>query len=318
MISLPCASPPSTLSAPTWPSTPGTPSTRRSMVTTGIPASTAACTAGCIATASSGLMMMPSTPWVTAASTSAVCLVVWFWPSVSISVMPPISVALSAQRLLHVHEERELQRRQRPGRASAPCPAPAPGRSPPRARSPRSPGISTFVGSIFIEFPPDHLPGQSAVARSCFLRSLRPSRRKPAPACGERTLVRGRPAGQCDVIADAVSRASVERPARGLPPALRRRRRSRRPVRRIDQRQPRAGHAARRRRVEARPRPPPAAAARAPREARDAAPAGSSGYQTSTVASGHFATSRRTKPPPPHTPPLPRRRGRPAPARAAA
>ena len=65
------------------------------MVTTGIPASTAACTAGAIATASSGLMMMPSTPWVTAASTSAVCLVVWFWPSVSISVMPPISVALS-------------------------------------------------------------------------------------------------------------------------------------------------------------------------------------------------------------------------------
>ena len=78
MISSPCASPPLTLSAPTWPRTPGTPSTRRSMVMTGMPASTAPWIAGAIATASSGLMMMPSTPWVTAASMSAVCLVVWF------------------------------------------------------------------------------------------------------------------------------------------------------------------------------------------------------------------------------------------------
>ena len=59
------------------------------MVTTGMPASTAACTAGAIASTSSGLMMMPSTPWVIAASMSAVCLVVWFWPSVSISLMSP-------------------------------------------------------------------------------------------------------------------------------------------------------------------------------------------------------------------------------------
>ena len=45
-ISSPCASPPLTLSAPTWASMPGTLSTRRSTVTTGILASTASCTAG--------------------------------------------------------------------------------------------------------------------------------------------------------------------------------------------------------------------------------------------------------------------------------
>ena len=40
-------------------------------------------------------MMMPSTPWMIAASTSPVCLVVWFWPSVAMSVMPPISSAFA-------------------------------------------------------------------------------------------------------------------------------------------------------------------------------------------------------------------------------
>ena len=45
---------------------------------------------------SSGLMMMPSTFWVTAASTSAALLGGLFSPSVSISVMPPILAASSA------------------------------------------------------------------------------------------------------------------------------------------------------------------------------------------------------------------------------
>ena len=73
-ISLPWASPPLTLSAPTWARMPVDPSTRRSMVTTGMPASTACLSAGAIALTSSGLMTMPSTPWTIAASTSAVCL----------------------------------------------------------------------------------------------------------------------------------------------------------------------------------------------------------------------------------------------------
>ena len=74
MISLPCASPPLTLSAPTWARMPGTLSTRRSMVTTGMPASTASCSAGAMASTSFGLMTMPLTPLVIAASMSAVCL----------------------------------------------------------------------------------------------------------------------------------------------------------------------------------------------------------------------------------------------------
>ena len=40
-------------------------------------------------------MMMPSTPWMMAASTSAVCFGVLFSPSVSMSVMPPIASASS-------------------------------------------------------------------------------------------------------------------------------------------------------------------------------------------------------------------------------
>ena len=39
-------------------------STRRSMVTTGMPASTASCSAGAMASTSFGLMTMPLTPWV--------------------------------------------------------------------------------------------------------------------------------------------------------------------------------------------------------------------------------------------------------------
>jgi len=56
----------------------GTPSTRRSMVTTGMPASTAALRAGAIASTSFGLITMPSSFCTTAASMSAVCLVVLF------------------------------------------------------------------------------------------------------------------------------------------------------------------------------------------------------------------------------------------------
>ena len=48
------------------------------MVTTGMPASTACLTAGAMATESSGLMTMPSTPLMIIASTSAVCFGVWF------------------------------------------------------------------------------------------------------------------------------------------------------------------------------------------------------------------------------------------------
>ena len=48
---------------------------------TGTPASTAAPTAGAMATASDGLMISPSTPLTTAASTSAVCFGVDFSPS---------------------------------------------------------------------------------------------------------------------------------------------------------------------------------------------------------------------------------------------
>ena len=93
MISRPWASPPRRLSAPTWARMPGTPWTLRSIVMTGILASTACCRAGAMATASDGEMMMPSTPWMIAASTSAVCLGVELRPSVWISLMLPSASA---------------------------------------------------------------------------------------------------------------------------------------------------------------------------------------------------------------------------------
>ena len=84
----PWASPPLTLSAPTWAVMPLTPATRRSIVTTGTLLSTAVCSAGAMALTSIGLMTMPLTPWTTAASTSAVCLGAEFWPSDSTVLMP--------------------------------------------------------------------------------------------------------------------------------------------------------------------------------------------------------------------------------------
>ena len=51
------------------------------MVMTGMPASTAACTAGAMATELSGLITSPSTPLTIAASTSAVCFGVGSAPS---------------------------------------------------------------------------------------------------------------------------------------------------------------------------------------------------------------------------------------------
>src|SRR3984957_2579506 len=79
----PCASPPLTLSAPTWPRMPVTDGTRRSTVTTGTLASTASCSAGAIASTSFGDSTMPLTPLASAASMSAVCFGEDTWPSLS-------------------------------------------------------------------------------------------------------------------------------------------------------------------------------------------------------------------------------------------
>ena len=46
-----------------------------------------------MASTSRGEMTMPSTPWVIAVSTSAVCLGVWSWPSLSTTVMLPSASA---------------------------------------------------------------------------------------------------------------------------------------------------------------------------------------------------------------------------------
>ena len=62
---------------------------------TGMPRSTAAPTAGAIATESSGLMTMPSTPSTMAASMSAVCLGALFCPSEVITATPPSSSAVA-------------------------------------------------------------------------------------------------------------------------------------------------------------------------------------------------------------------------------
>ena len=67
------------------------------MVTTGTLASTASCSAGAMASTSFGLMTMPSTPLVIAASMSAVCLVDGTWPSLSMISMSP---SLSASALI--------------------------------------------------------------------------------------------------------------------------------------------------------------------------------------------------------------------------
>ena len=61
---------------------------------------------------SNGLMTMPSTPWMMAASTSAVCLGALFWPSVSTTVIAQ-RLSLGAKLLLHVDEEREPEARHR-------------------------------------------------------------------------------------------------------------------------------------------------------------------------------------------------------------
>ena len=87
------ASPPLTLSAPTWARMPSTPSTRRSMVTTGMPACTACSTAGASALTSSGEMTMALTFCTIAASMSAVCLGAEFWPSLSTRVTPSASAS---------------------------------------------------------------------------------------------------------------------------------------------------------------------------------------------------------------------------------
>ena len=49
--------------------------------------------AGAMASTSFGLMTMPLTPWVIAASTSAVCLGEETWPSLSITPMPCFSAS---------------------------------------------------------------------------------------------------------------------------------------------------------------------------------------------------------------------------------
>ena len=87
------ASPPLTLSAPTWARMPSTPSTRRSMVTTGTPACTACSMAGASALTSSGEMTMALTFCTIAASMSAVCLGAEFWPSLSIRLTPCASAS---------------------------------------------------------------------------------------------------------------------------------------------------------------------------------------------------------------------------------
>src|SRR5882672_1562246 len=87
-IRSPCASPPLTLSAPTCARMPSTFATRRSTVTTGTLASTACCSAGASASTSFGLITMPFTPLVSAASTSAVCFGDETCPSLSITSSP--------------------------------------------------------------------------------------------------------------------------------------------------------------------------------------------------------------------------------------
>ena len=89
----PCASPPFTLSAPTWPMIPVTDGTRRSTVTTGTLASIASCSAGAIASTSFGESTTPLTPLASAASMSAVCLGEDIWPSPSIVSRPCWSAA---------------------------------------------------------------------------------------------------------------------------------------------------------------------------------------------------------------------------------
>src|SRR5574337_1574833 len=90
---LPWASPPLTLSAPTWAMMPVTDGTRRSTVTTGTLASMASCNAGAMALTSIGLKTIALTPLVSAASVSAVCFGAPFWPSLSIGLKPCFSAS---------------------------------------------------------------------------------------------------------------------------------------------------------------------------------------------------------------------------------
>ena len=73
---LPCSSPPMTLLAPTWANKPLTPSARRSMVTTGMPASITCWMTEVKPSLVRGLTIRPSYPWAMTLSRSATCLVV--------------------------------------------------------------------------------------------------------------------------------------------------------------------------------------------------------------------------------------------------